>query len=136
MQRITIPPAAKPERPLQPVQYATWVLQMLVEYFTSIEEKNPDAAAIQFMRAHAGCTIVVPVMPMIERMAMERSIVKEVTRDPSAEAANRLASLHGLQRRDISKTFRKATGLGVAARRTTPQHCRHIRSTWRMRIRV
>jgi transcriptional regulator with XRE-family HTH domain len=51
-------------------QLALWVYQTLKEYFQhDFGTEHPEREAVEFMRAHAGCTIVVPVMPIIEAIA-------------------------------------------------------------------
>lgn len=113
----------------QPARHAEWVIKMLVEYF------GDDRSAIEFARAHAGVTIVVPTMPMIERIAVEGQIITEITRDPSSQAASRLASVHNVPRRAVSKLTKRVTGIGVVARRQR-LHCRHPRHSGRIRFRV
>jgi hypothetical protein len=103
---------------------------MLTEYF------GDRRKAIEFSRAHAGVTIIVPTMPTIERLALEHQIVREIARDPSSQTASRLASVHNIPRRQVSKITKRVTGIGVAQRRADRQHCRHPRSSSRLRIRI
>jgi len=97
--RPTVP--IHPLPPAQTSQQASIVLTMLTEYF------GDDRAAIEFMRAHAGASIMVPIMPMIERLALEHQIVRAIKRDPSKASAQCLADLHNVPRKYISTVARR-----------------------------
>ena len=132
-----LPQQVKPQSP----QLAGYVLKTMVEYFRSRGHTDAEREAIDFLRAHAACTLVIPSMPSIERMALEHSIVLSVERDPSPRTASRLASLHNIPRRQVSKVTKRKTGVGVAQRRTAeqvaPQHCRYPRiNRFRMCVKV
>lgn len=108
-------PALRPEF-ADPAAFkrAGWVFQMLSEYFEGDKRR-----AIDFMRAHCACTIVMPTMPLIERIALEHEILRGVTRDPSARNLSRIADLHNTERRAISKLVVNSTGMGIAERRAS-----------------
>jgi hypothetical protein len=111
--------------------HPAYLLMMLSEYFQS------DREALDFMREHASVTIVVPTAHVIEKMALDRQVVASLNKDPSPRTVSRLSSLHDVSKRQLSKTYRRGNGVGIAQRRRDEMHCRHPRlSRFTMRVRV
>lgn len=119
----------EPDPYLEPTPtHAHHVLAMLADSFGS------KKAAIEFMRAHAGCAILIPKQSVVERLAMELSAAESLEKDPSVNNAIRLASLHNVPRRILSRSYQVHNGQGIMARRNQ-QHCRHPRLS-RLKVRL
>ena len=109
---------------------------MLEEYFEDRGAANPKREAIAFMRAHAGCCIVIPVLSTVERMAVDEAVVKSMDKDPRRGNATRLANLFGVPDINIGKIVKRKTGVGVESRRSA-MLCRHPRiSRYRLRVEI
>jgi len=115
---IAAEPAAEPAPTPQPdgpevtpeqLKLAGWVFTMLSEYFQSIGAAKAGHDAIDFMRSHAGCTIVVPIMPIIERIATEQQIIRTAARDPFASNQS-IAEFHGMPTKDVTTLIRRQLG--------------------------
>ncbi len=103
--------------PVQTLHLAKTVLMTFTEYFRHHEiSPDPTTAALDLMRAHASCTLLMPTMQMIETLASQRAIVSSIARDPSPENAKRTAALHDVKQRQVTAIVKK-TGLSIAARR-------------------
>jgi hypothetical protein len=119
----------EPEVHLEPTPaHAHHVLAMLTD---SLGSKK---LAIEWMRAHAGCVVIVPSSAMVERLAAEVSMADSLEKDPSVTNAQRLSALHAVPRRLVSRAYQQQSGRGITARRNE-QHCRHPRRS-RMRLVV
>ena len=67
------------------------------------------------MRDHAGAVLVVPNAEAVERLAVERQVVRALDATGADDrTVARLARLHNTSRRTVAQTFKTAGGRGVA----------------------
>jgi hypothetical protein len=120
--------ATAPARPKKPIgndkvfgnqspKEAKLVLTTLTEIFADDDMGgDPHRRAIEFMRACPGGTLVIPTLPVIERMATDRQISRSVQADPSKTNVKRLRDFHGLSPRayrTMSVIVQSATGQSI-----------------------
>ena len=91
--------------------HAVHVLNMLADALGSRRE------SVAFMRAHPNCVIVVPSLAVVERLALEVQSADSLHKNPSASNAVRLSSLHGVERRILSRAYTQHHGKGITKRR-------------------
>ena len=98
--------------------HARHVMTMLLEWFAELGLPTSQRLAIEFMRAHASVVVVMPDLATIERLALERQIVRSLDADDARpRTVDRLATLHGKSKRFIAKTYKRVDAGGIASRR-------------------
>jgi len=104
-----------PRGPVKPVdraaQQAAAVAETLALHLGSMD------AAIEFMRAHAGCQINVPAAAAVEALYVELRAAKRLDHDPSAAVVEHLSRHFGVENRVMARVHQRHNGRGLAADR-------------------
>lgn len=99
---------AKPQKRRAPRPSRATECEMVFRLLADVLEG--ESRAEEFMRKLPGVVLTIPSVTEIEQLIAERRAAKAVAYDPSEARVAHLQGFYGMERKDVSSAFLKATG--------------------------